>query len=194
MAVKEIRNAATPTTVDEGERMSPVTTIAAAPPARIIGSCVPSRRVLRSINPFVSAILRSPLHRMLSGSLMLLTFTGHKTGKLITIPVGYTREGDTLTVFSSYSWHKNLRGGAPVAVHLQGRGRTGRAEVIEEREAVVEAVEHLVEKFGLNDATNRTGLALDINPPPTTDELAAAMDGHVAIRIMLDQANSVHPG
>jgi hypothetical protein len=119
--------------------------------------------------------------------LLLLTFTGRKTGKLYTIPVGYTPEGDTtLTLFSSYCWWKNLRGGAPVVVHLQGCGRTGRAEVVEDREAVVEAVERLVAKYGLKDAGSRIGLALDTDPPPSPEELAAAMEGHVAIRIVLE--------
>ena len=155
-------------------------------PERVIRSTVPSKRVLHIINPFVSMILRSPLHRLLSNSVLLLTFTGRKTGKQFTIPVGYTREGDTLTLFSSYSWWKNLRGDGRVAMHLQGRERTGRAEVIEESAAVVKAVEHLIEKYGLKDASNRTGLALDTDPPPSPDELAAAMEGHVAIRIVLE--------
>jgi len=131
-------------------------------------------------------ILRSPLHRLLSNSVLLLTFTGRKTGKRFTIPVGYTREGDTLTLFSSKSWYKNLRGGRPVVVHLQGRGRAGRAEVIEEREAVLEAAEHLVAQYGLKGAGQRIGLALDISPPPTTDELVAALEGRVVIRLILD--------
>src|SRR5215212_4309628 len=116
--------------------MSPVTTTTTTQ-ARI-RSTVPGRRVLRTINPFVSMILRSPLHRLLSSHVLLLTFTGRKTGKQFTISAGYTREGDTLTLFSSKSWYKNLRGGGScVAMHLQGRGRTGRAEVIEDRTAVL---------------------------------------------------------
>ena len=184
MAVKEMHNP-TPTTV-EGERMSPVTTTIAVR-ARVIRSSVPSMRVLRFINPFVSMILRSPLHRVLSSRVLLLTYTGRKTGKQFTIPVGYTREGDTLTLFSSKSWYKNLRGGGCcVAIHLQGRGQTGLAEVMEERAAVLEAAEHLVAEYGLKEAGQRIGLALDISPPPTTDELAAAMEGRVVMRIILD--------
>ena len=190
MAVKEMRNA-TPTTV-EGERMTPVTTTTAAP-ARTIESSVPSTRVLRTINPFVSMILRSPLHRVLSGQVLLLTFTGRKSWKRYTIPVGYTREGDTLILFSSYSWYKNLRGGRTVVVHLQGRGQTGRAKVIEEREAVLEVAEHLVAEYGLKEASARIGLALDVDPPPSREELAAALEGHVVIRIILDQGKGVDP-
>ena len=156
-----------------------------AAPVRI-RSTVPSRRVLRTINPFVSMILRSPLHRLLSSHVLLLTFTGRKTGKRFTIPVGYTRKGDTFTLFSSKSWYKNLRGGGHVAVHLQGRRRTGRVEVIEDRAAVLDAAERLVAEYGLKEAGRRIGLALDTGPPPSPDELAAAMEGRVVIRLILD--------
>jgi hypothetical protein len=185
MALKEMYGATPTTTTVKGESTKPLTTTAAGP-ARVIESCVPGRRVLRMINPFVSLILRSPLHRLISDRLLLLTFTGCKTGKLVTIPVGYTPEGDTLILFSSYSWYKNLRGGRPVVVHLKGQGRTGRAEVTEEREAVLKAAEHLVAEYGLTEASIRTGLALDIAPPPTKDELSAALKGHVTIRVIID--------
>jgi hypothetical protein len=101
MAIKEMHNE-TPTSV-EGEMTGIFTTTTAAP-ARVIESHVPGRRVLRMINPFVSVILRSPLHRLLSGQVLLLSFTGRKTWKRYTIPVGYTREGDMLTLFSSRAW------------------------------------------------------------------------------------------
>lgn len=162
-----------------------MTTTTTNAPARIKSS-VPGRRVLRTINPFVAAILRSPLHRLLSGNVMLLTVTGHKTGKRYTFPVNYTREGDTLTVFSSRSWWKNLRGGGDVAVCLQDRGQMGRAEVIRDRAAVLEAAEHLIEGHGFKGAGRKIGLTLDITPPPSRNELALALDGLTVIRIALD--------
>ncbi|MGB3635445.1 MAG: nitroreductase/quinone reductase family protein [Rubrobacteraceae bacterium] len=165
--------------------MSSTTKTTTTAPARIRSS-VPSKRVLRSINPFVSDTLRSPFHRLLSGGVMLLTFTGRKTGKQYTFPVNYAREGDTLTVFSSKSWWKNLRGGGRVAVRLQGRGRTARAEVIRDRAAVLEAVERLEAEYGLKGSGRRIGLTLDISPPPTRDELAAALEDRVVIRLTLD--------
>lgn len=160
--------------------------VSTATPAAPLKSSVPSRRVLHVINPFVSLILRSPLHRMLSGRLLLLTFTGRKTGKVFTIPVGYTREDETLTLFSDYGWWKNLRGGAPVTVRLQGRRRTGRAEAIEDTAVVLAAAERLVARLGAKEAGSRIGLALAATAPPSHDELAAAMDGHVVIQLRLD--------
>jgi hypothetical protein len=191
MTVRE--DEAPTTTMVAGERTSPAMTSTAAP-ARIVQSRVPSRLVLRMINPFVSAILRSPMHRLLSNQMLLLTFIGHKSWRRYTIPVGYTREGDTLTIFSSRSWYKNLRGGRSVALHLGGRAREGRAEVIEDRAAVMEAAERLVAKYGLKEAGRRIGLALEIIPPPTKEELDAALEDRVVIRVVLGQGNGADSG
>jgi deazaflavin-dependent oxidoreductase (nitroreductase family) len=160
----------------------------AAPPAPgRLRSTVPSARVLRAINPFVAALLRSPVHRLLSGQVLLLTVTGRRSGRAYTFPVGYVREADTLTIVSGrHAWWKNLRGGAPVAVLLAGRQRTGRAEVIEDRAAVLAEVDRLMARYGRKGAGQRIGVALDTTPPPTGEDLALAMRGHVVIRLVLD--------
>ena len=162
----------------------------AAPPAPArLRSTVPNTRVLRAINPFVAALLRSPVHRLLSGQVLLLTVTGRRSGRAYTFPVGYVREGDTLTILSGrHTWWKNLRGGAPVAVLLAGRQRTGRAEVIEDRAEVLAEVDHLVVRYGRKGAGQRIGVALDTSPPPTGEDLALAMRGHAVIRLLLDGA------
>src|SRR5436309_15102731 len=73
-------------------------------------------------NPFVIALLRSPLHGLLDKHTMLITITGRKSGKRYTFPVSYMREGENLLVISQKdrAWWKNLRGGAQVLVFLQG--------------------------------------------------------------------------
>ena len=49
-------------------------------------------------NPVVSAILRSPIHGMLSRRVMLLTVRGRRTGTWYTVPVGYVRQDGALDV------------------------------------------------------------------------------------------------
>jgi nitroimidazol reductase NimA-like FMN-containing flavoprotein (pyridoxamine 5'-phosphate oxidase superfamily) len=116
---------------------------------------------------------------------LLLTYTGRKSGNTYTLPVSYVREGDTITIFSGiHRWWRNLRGGGPVAVLLQGRRRTGRAEVIEEGEALVAEAEHLVERYGPKGAGWRIGVVLD--EAPSREDLARAMEGHAVIRVPLD--------
>ena len=74
-------------------------------------------------NLFVKPLLRSPLHFLLSGSLMLVTFTGRKSGKVYSTPVQYVRDGDSIVFFTqpARTWWKNLRGGSPVTLRLKGR-------------------------------------------------------------------------
>jgi hypothetical protein len=81
-------------------------------------------------NDFMSWVLRSPLHGMLSDGMMLITITGRKTGKKFTFPVGYYRENGFLWVITSRdrTWWKNLRGGAEVALLLKRKPVTAFAE------------------------------------------------------------------
>lgn len=94
------------------------------------------RHALRSrlVNPVVGAVLRSPLHRFLSGGLMLITYRGRRTGRERTIPVMYAEKGDRLIVLvgdaTAKQWWRNLRGGAPVELRLRGGLRRGHATVV----------------------------------------------------------------
>lgn len=71
-------------------------------------------------NDFVSWVLRSPLHGMLSSGMMLITVTGCRTGRKYTTPVGYYRENGDLWVLTSRdrTWWRNLQGGAEVSLLL----------------------------------------------------------------------------
>ena len=71
-------------------------------------------------NDFVVLALRSPFH-VLRGETMLLTVTGRKTGRKITLPVNYDRDGDDLWILSSRdrTWWRNLLHGGAVEVRLR---------------------------------------------------------------------------
>lgn len=81
-------------------------------------------------NPIMKWLLRSPLHSVVSGTYMLLTITGRRTGTVYTTPVQYAQQGDVLYAITSagYTWWKNLRGGAEVKVLLRGKSLSGQAE------------------------------------------------------------------
>jgi len=81
-------------------------------------------------NDFMSWILRSPIHGVLSNGMMLITITGCKTGKKYTLPVGYYPEDGNLWVITSRdrTWWKNLRGGAEVSLLLKRQPISAFAE------------------------------------------------------------------
>ncbi|HEX4817381.1 MAG TPA: nitroreductase/quinone reductase family protein [Nonomuraea sp.] len=85
----------------------------------------------RLVNPVVAWLLRTPLHDLLSRRIALLTVTGRRSGAAIRLPVQYERDGDVLTVVSSSRrlWWRNLEGGAPVRLVLEGEAREGYAKV-----------------------------------------------------------------
>jgi deazaflavin-dependent oxidoreductase (nitroreductase family) len=81
-------------------------------------------------NDFMTWVLRSPFHGMLSKGMMLITVTGRKTGRTYTTPVGYYEEGGYLWVITSRerTWWRNLQGGADVKLLLKRKPVDGFAE------------------------------------------------------------------
>lgn len=95
-------------------------------------------------NTLATAILRSPWHRMRSDRLLLLTFTGRKSGREFTTPMRYVQEGETLRLLVvRSSWWKNLVAEATVHILLRGGMRTGTAEVLPEEDGEVVVIVHL---------------------------------------------------
>jgi hypothetical protein len=85
-----------------------------------------------AVNPLVGWLIRSPLHWPASRRLALITYTGRRSGRRHTIPVGYQMAGlqVTITVGSPERkvWWRSLTGtGAPVELLVRGRRRTGHA-------------------------------------------------------------------
>jgi hypothetical protein len=158
--------------------------------------------LFKLLNPVIAGVLRSPLAGLLGGMgemLALLTFTGRKTGKRYSIPVGYHRfDGEPQNVVylvTSAPWWKNLRAprgasgaaGAPVALRIKGREIAGQAQVITEPDELYRRYRTLLDRHGVKNAM-RLGLReLDPSHDPSEAELRAALVGHVMIRVTLAQ-------
>jgi deazaflavin-dependent oxidoreductase (nitroreductase family) len=130
---------------------------------------------------FMTWMLRSPFHVFMSG-ILLITVTGRKTGRLISTPVNYVRDGDTLLVTSKVdrTWWKNLRGGAPITLRLNGRTYRAAATVIEDRSAVEQ---ELLRFFRL---TKRTIAGIHLTPagqPTKPEKFARVVQTRVIIEI-----------
>jgi hypothetical protein len=84
------------------------------------------------INPVMRFLLRSPAHGLLSDSLMLITFTGRKSGKQFTTPVRYMQTGDTVRCFTAAEnqWWRNLRSGSRVSLLIKGQLSDYQAQAI----------------------------------------------------------------
>jgi hypothetical protein len=98
----------------------------------------------RSGNRLVTLLLRSRLHPLVSGRLLLITVTGRRTGQRHTLPVAYHESPEGLIIPVLWAerklWWRNLRDGAPVGLRLRGLDRAGyaRAQLDDPGRAVVE--------------------------------------------------------
>ena len=102
------------------------------------------------INPVVRTLLRSPIHGLISDSLMLVSYTGRKSQRRFTTPVRYVQAGDTVCCFTSAEtlWWRSLRGGADVVLRLRGEDRSFHATVIEDDpNRIREALENYLELY-----------------------------------------------
>lgn len=85
-------------------------------------------------NKAVSALLRSPLHRLLSSSTDLIRYKGRRSGRTITTPTQYTRVGNDVVVLvgrpETKTWWRNFRTECAVDVLLQGRWTTMTAQTV----------------------------------------------------------------
>ena len=87
-------------------------------------------RIMRAVNVPMRAALSLPFTSPLSGNLMLISYTGRKSGKAYRQPVSYARDGDVLLTPGGGRWTLNLAGGRPVRIRLRGRWSPARAELV----------------------------------------------------------------
>ncbi len=89
---------------------------------------------MRLDNRVISAIVRSRMHRLLSGTVVLLRYHGRKSGNTYTIPVQYARSDGELILFgmkaAKKQWWRNLGARSDVEVLLQGVWRPATARVV----------------------------------------------------------------
>jgi hypothetical protein len=142
------------------------------------------RRPPAWMNRILSGLLRSPLHGLLSKEMMLITFTGRKSGKQFTTPVTMLPDGKGVKFFTSNPWYKNLVGGAPVTLLIAGRERAGYATVEEDSAVLLRETKAFLAERGLKNAF-RIGLELDANSPPSDSDLANMLAGRALIAVSL---------
>ena len=103
------------------------------------------------VNPMLRVLLRSPLHGLLSDSILLLTYRGKKSGKQYTLPVQYVRIGQTFYILPGLperkTWWRNLTGGAPVDLWVRGEKLAAQAQAVSGRQDESDLVDGLIAYF-----------------------------------------------
>ncbi|AHH18223.1 hypothetical protein NONO_c34360 [Nocardia nova SH22a] len=139
-------------------------------------------RVQRTVDAAMRTLLRSPLHRLLSGKLLIVTVIGRKTGRVYANPVGYAEADGALLIGTAAAWRRNLRPGEPVRITWRGRDRLADWEVISAEREITEPYRIILTQ---NPTHGRfAGIGLDADGNPDRDQLRAALGrGTVVVRL-----------
>jgi len=139
----------------------------------------------------ITFILRSPLHRILSKYLLLISFTGRKSGKLYTTPVSYSQEGNLVSIFTHANWWKNLIGDGTVTLRIQGRDLQGIANPIaQDKQAVARGLLAHLKKAPFD--ARFYNVSLDEQGNPSEEDIAQAAQTVVMIQVQLPELFSQH--
>jgi hypothetical protein len=101
------------------------------------------RKLMRRVNVPMRAVLGLPMPTPLGRSLMLLHYTGRKTGKAYRQPVSYVRNGDVLLTPGGGQWTLSLAAGEPVRLRIRGRDVMARPELVTDPEGVQQCIREI---------------------------------------------------
>lgn len=97
-------------------------------------------------NKVIVYLLKSPLHGLMSNSIMLLTFTGRESGRVYTIPVNYVQGEDAILSISQNdrTWWQNLGDGEIVSLVVHGEKIKAASYVVDDAPAVQAALQAVI--------------------------------------------------
>jgi deazaflavin-dependent oxidoreductase (nitroreductase family) len=85
---------------------------------------------MRVVNVPMRFVLGLPIATPLSRRLMLITFTGRRSGKIYRQPLSYVEHDGSLLTPGGGKWKLNLAAGQPVRMRLRGRDVAARPEFV----------------------------------------------------------------
>ena len=138
------------------------------------------------INPIIKSMLRSPLHGLMSDSLMLISFTGRKSGKSFTTPVRYIRDNNVVQCFTAKSnqWWRNVRANPSVTLRVDGKDYN--VELVtetEQTEKIETAIRALLKQFPAD--APYYDIALDSDKQPVDGDVKRAACSTVLVEASL---------
>jgi hypothetical protein len=102
--------------------------------------------IFRVVNVPMRAVLSLPFPTPLSRNLMLVRYTGRKTGRVYRQPLSYARDGEALLTPGGGRWTLNMEGGRPVRIRLRGRDVPARPELVREPTEVERLLDVIVQE------------------------------------------------
>jgi hypothetical protein len=142
-----------------------------------------------AMNTLMETILHLPvINRAISGMILVIKFIGRKSGKRYSTPVGYHREGDTVTILTKRfrKWWHNFEDPAHVELRIAGQNRTGEATALTDVETIVPIIAETVRRQPRE--AEIYGIEMNDDGTPNMDSVRETAPKVVVIRVKLDPA------
>jgi hypothetical protein len=136
----------------------------------------PPEAMLRIVNPIMKLVLHTPFAGPARNQLMVVNFTGRKSGRHYSLPVSAHEIDGTLYAMTGATWKNNFRDGAAAQVLHDGKTTTMRGELITDKAQVTDLYSRCAESYGAKRAARAMGLGFRDNQMPTHDQFAEAVD------------------
>ncbi|OBK93315.1 hypothetical protein A5645_20505 [Mycobacterium asiaticum] len=144
----------------------------------------PPSALLRAVNPVLKAVLGTPLAGPLRKQLMVLNFTGRKSGKQFSLPVSAHVIDGNLYALAGAAWKYNFKGGAPAHVVYDGKTTVMRGELLPDGPDVHDLYHRCAQSYGPKRAQRMMGLKFrDDDNIPTREEFAEAIQRQKLVAI-----------
>ena len=140
--------------------------------------------LFKIINAVVDLIVKSPVHFLVSDSIMVIHFTGRKSGKALKTPVRYIEQDGVIQCFTSASgkWWRNVRDHPEVSARVKGDFQNYMAKVTTDNtQQISAALARCLELFP-QDAVYHD-ISLDRDGSPNRQDFERALPDVVLIEL-----------
>jgi hypothetical protein len=136
----------------------------------------PPDAFLRVVNPIMKLLLRTPFAGPARNQLMVVNFTGRKSGRAYSIPLSAHLIDGNLYAMAAATWKNNFRDGAPAQVLHNGKTTTMHGELITDKALVADLYSRCAESYGVKRAERAMGLGFRDHQMPTRDQFVEAVE------------------
>ena len=144
----------------------------------------PPAAVLRIVNPLMKMVLHTPLAGPARSQLMVVDFTGRKSGRPYSLVLSAHVIDNILYAMTGKQWKYNFRDGATAQVLHDGKTTTMRGELIQDRAAVADLYRRFAGSYGVKNAQRMMAMKFRDQQMPTLEDFTDAVEHNqlVAIR------------
>lgn len=136
----------------------------------------PPVSLLHAANPFVRRLLRTSLPGRLRDQVMVIDFTGRKTGRLYSLPLSAHQIDGVLYAMTSAPWKNNFRDGADAHVLHNGRATAMRGELLDDPAVVGDLAHRCATTYGARRARPMMALKFRDGRVPAVADFVALVE------------------